>query len=422
MIFLIRILLLLTVFLIPILPASGQFGWEQIKVVTFLTLNSLAGFLWLIWLSKNQIKISWSRVKIASILFILMLFLSALLGTDPMGSLLGKDPYFQGWILYAEMFLFMLMVSTVEIPLMHWATALAAGSVMVSLLAIKEAISLYLLNMAIPNYAGRVVSTFGQPNFYAGFLLLTLPFCYFLLTKSNKGSAYLAAGSGLLALVGILVSYSRSAIILALLLLILGLIDQLKGKFKMMLVCSAIVFISIIGALRFSSGLVGSEVSRPIFTNNPDLTKESVEKRAYIWPVAWQLFLIKPLSGYGLENISQTFSDYFISNKHLLFEENLKISPVLISLKELNIDRTHNYILDVLLFSGIFGLLAWIYLVVVLLLKSKKYKILFVSAVSYLIWVQFQNQGVVHLIYFWLLVGLIDQHLFIDKHLKKKLT
>ena len=35
--------------------------------------------------------------------------------------------------------------------------------------------------------------------------------------------------------------------------------------------------------------------------------------------------------------------------------------------------------------------------------------VLVFSLVLYLIWIQFQNQSVVHLIYFWLLVGMVDQ-------------
>ena len=161
---------------------------------------------------------------------------------------------------------------------------------------------------------------------------------------------------------------------------------------------------------KFSSGFIWKEFLGPTTILDPDLTRVSVENRVYIWPVAWQLFLQRPLTGYGLENIAQAFSDYFISNKHLLFEENLNISPVLISLKELNIDRTHNYLLDILLFSGILGFLAWIYLVILLLWKTKQNnKILLISLITYLIWIQFQNQSIVHLIYFWLLVGLVDQ-------------
>ena len=120
-------------------------------------------------------------------------------------------------------------------------------------------------------------------------------------------------------MIGIFVSYSRVAILLALLLLLLALLDQIKIKFKSVVAILGIVMMSIIIAWRFSVGIVENEITKPILTINPDLTRESVEKRVYIWPVALQIILQRPLLGYGLENIGFAFSDYFEGNKHLLF-------------------------------------------------------------------------------------------------------
>lgn len=398
----VRFILLFIIFLLPLLSATPELGYEEVKVLFFILAVFLAGLL-----SKNKFKLS--RIGIASALFLFILLITALTGIDPLKSIIGKEPYFQGLVLYSFLFLFFILISSSGINLKTLATVYTASATMVSIAAIREWVMVNILKYQIPTYGDRVVSTFGQPNFYAGFLLLTLPFSYYLFKNQSKKLNYFGMISGLVSLIGILVSYSRSAIILALILLIFGLIDQLRSKFKIILTVLAIFCISTFVALKYASGLVGNEVSRPILTGNPNLTKESVEKRVYIWPLAVQLFLQKPLTGYGLENISQAFFNYFTSNKHPIFEENLSISPVLISLKELNIDRSHNYILDLLLFSGSLGFFTWIYLVALLFWKAKHSKILLVSLITYLIWTAFQNQSVVQLIYFWLLVGLIDQ-------------
>lgn len=402
--------LLLIIFLIPLLEANGNFGYEQIKILFFIVSISLIG---VFWMGRG---IKWTLIGKTAGLFILILLVTSFTGLDPKSSLLGREPYFQGFILYSYLFLFYLMVKTFKVELEKYALVLTISGLLVGFWAIYDWILLNIFNMPVLTYAGRVVSTFGQPNFYTGFLLLTLPFAYFLLKNSNKKLQYLGWVSGLVSMIGILVSYSRSAILLAFGLLILSLVSGLKVKFKIGLIVSGIIIILL--ALKLSSatyGIVWSEFSRPITSNNPDLTKESVEKRAYIWPQSFKIILQNPINGYGLENIGQSFFNYFEDNKHLLFEENLKISPVLISLKELVIDRSHNYLLDLWLFSGVFGLLSWMFLVGLLFVKvgqiyhGRDKNVLLVSLVTYLIWVQFQNQSVVQLIYFWLLVGLIDQ-------------
>lgn len=400
--------MLSAVFLIPLLGAFGNFGYEQIKALFFLLSISLMGFL---WMGKG---IKWTGISKAGGLFVLILLFTSLTGINPKSSLLGKEPYFQSWILYAYFYLLYLLVKQTKVELKQYGVALSLSALLISFSAIKDWVLLNILNIQVPSYAGRVISTFGQPNFYAGFLLLTLPFTYLLFKSLDKRLRYLGEIAGVVSMVGILVSYSRFTILLALILFSVGLMLELKFKFKLGLIFFGIILISVVAAWRFSSGFIGQEVSLPIATNNPDLTKESVEKRAYIWPVAWQVILEKPVLGYGLENINYAFSNYFLEFKHQLFEENLKVYPVFISLKDLNIDRTHNYILDLLLFSGPLGLVFWVILVLLLFKKLlQKYydrdnNVLLVSLVVYLIWVQFQNQSIVQLVYFWVLAGLID--------------
>lgn len=409
-----KLVLLLFVFLIPLLGAAVNFGYEQIKTIFFIFSISLIGFIWLL----EKPRLSWSIINIISAAFILVLLATAVLGIDLKQSLLGSHPYFQGWLVYVYLGLFSIMVASSKISFKLYAFVLSLSAGLVAVSAIRQWMEINLFHLQISTYSGRVVSTFGQPNFYAGFLLLSLPFSYFLFKNPAQALQvrrlnYFGLVSGLLSTVGIFVSYSRSAIMMALILVILGLIDQLKIRLKLSLAVVGVILLSVFIALKFSSGIVGNEISRPFQIINPDLTRESVEKRAYIWPIAWQLINIKPLAGYGLENINQAFFSYFEVNKHSLFEENLKISPVLIGLKDLNIDRSHNYPLDLLLFSGVFGLLGWLGLVSLLFWKliqnyhDQNNKVLLVSLLTYLVWVQFQNQSIVHLIYFWFLVGFI---------------
>lgn len=404
-----KVLLLLSLFLVPLIGATGNLGYEQIKVLFFLAATSLMA---VAWIGKE---IKQTPISAGAGLFILVLLVTSAVGIDPKTSLMGGQTYAVGWVVYAYLLLFALIISSLEIKITSYAFVLAASSLIVSLLAVEDWLLKTFFGFLVPTYAGRVVSTFGQPNFYGGFLLLTLPFSYLLFKDSDKRLQFFGWGSGLAAFAGIIVSFSRTAILLALLLLILGLLDQLKIRFKLGLAVLGIVIVSLLLAFKFSSGIVGSEVSKPLLTKNPDLTTESVEKRAYIWPMAFNIVSQRSLTGYGLENINQAFADYLAANKDTFFTGNYGISPiVLVNLQQLNIDRSHNYLLDLLLFSGGVGLLAWLILVGLLFWKLKQNwqsgqsKILLVSLSTYLIWAQFQNQSIVHLVYFWLLVGLVD--------------
>lgn len=118
----------------------------------------------------------------------------------------------------------------------------------------------------------------------------------------------------------------------------------------------------------------------------------SPERRYYIWPVMVELTKENFFRGVGLENIDVAWSNFF---KKINWNSN-RISgdynPFIYSLKNLNVDRAHNYFLDLLLFSGVIGFLGYIGLIGVVLRKIKS-KVLLSSL----------------LMYFWLLVGLIDK-------------
>lgn len=295
----------------------------------------------------------------------------------------------------------------------HWAYILVGTATIVALLAIGQWIQVNLLGYMVPTYAGRVVSTFGQPNFYAGFILLTLPFWYLLIKRSSK--FWLWSLIGFILIIGIILSFSRIALILTLLLLVGWFIQGWlkKGWTIIALIASSLVIGFVL--VLFSQQIFSQEWKSP--SSQQWLIDNAPEKRIFIWPVIVELIKIKPVLGYGLENIAPTFSKYFIDNKHALFEENLKVQPALLSLRDINLDRTHNYSLDLFLFSGIVGVLSWVILAVLLIRKTIHYVldreynegILLVALITYLIWIQFQNQSIVHLLYFWLIAGIIDK-------------
>ena len=389
-------ILLLIVFVTPLVGFQPNLGYEGAKVFFFYLSLSVCALLWFILSFKNPLKISNSLIFKLSSLFLLSIMITSLVGIDPKASLIGKYPYYQGFILYAFLFFFYILISSLRVKLKDIAIALSASASLVSLLAIGQWVSLHLLHMNIPTYAGRVVSTFGQPNLYSGFVLFSLPFL-FILSKDKKLRWWVLAGATV-SFLAILISQSRAAILILCLILLLYLASRLRIKKMMIISLSAAVIFITAFSLTISSGLFWEEVIMP--GGNKWLIDNSPEKRVIIWPIIADFITKRPIQGYGLENLITTFPTYqrFHGDR----------SPAYYGIKNLVVDRSHNYSLDLLFFSGIFGFLVWI-LLIGLLFKKVKSKVLLVSLIVYLIWIQLQIQSVVHLIYFWLLVGLIDQ-------------
>ena len=103
-----RFILLLTIFLLPLLSATPGPGYEEIKVLFFIIFIFLAALLWLFDYFRNpqQNNFKFSKIGITSALFVASLTITSLFGIDPLGSLIGTEPYFQGLVLYGFLFLF----------------------------------------------------------------------------------------------------------------------------------------------------------------------------------------------------------------------------------------------------------------------------------------------------------------------------
>lgn len=397
--------LLITVAFTPLLKAIEGLGFEKLKVVFFTGSISLCLIIFFIMLFKSakKIHVFSTPIQKSALIFVLAITLSSLFGIHPTTSAFGISPYYQGVFLYWLLFFFFLFVRLSGLPLFIWAYALTLSSCMVALVAIHEWVMLHVLSISIPTYAGRVVSTFGQPNLYSGFLLLVLPFSVFLLAEKKKILHLTALGSIIFSSLAIFLSESRASIFLLFLLFILYIFINRKRLKK---IFYFFVFISIVVGLlflSFTSSFVARFVERELLNplNQRWVAKNAPEKRILIWQVAFEQGLKRSLFGYGLESFRSVYAEYFAQSK-------IKDDKAFMNRKNLVVDRAHNYLLDVFIYSGIIGVAAWGVLIVLLIVKARKKQVFLISIIIYVIWIQFQIQSIVHLMYFWLLVGLID--------------
>jgi O-antigen ligase len=156
--------------------------------------------------------------------------------------------------------------------------------------------------------------------------------------------------------------------------------------------------------------MIDKEIVKPL--DAKWVAKNAPEKRIIIWQVALVQVGNKPIGGYGLDNFQEVYTSYFINHPPTVANDAFE------NKRNLAVTRAHNYILDLLVFSGVGGII-WIYFVFFLFKKAKK-DIFFIALLIYVLWVQIQIQSVIHLIYFWALAAMISaQYPLNEAHRKK---
>lgn len=382
---------LTTVIILPLVSAFWNYGYEHSKVLVFIC--AVIIYLPLELLRKRNPVSSLNLLHIFAGIFVISLVLTSLTGVDFGTSLFGDHPYYQGIILYILLFSFSIIVSSLGLSRKIWVYMLSVAGTLVGLVALVQYLGIYAFGMSMPTYASRVISTFGQPNLYSGFILLTLPFSFNLAAKKGQLSTVFLLGS-VISLLGIIVSASRISIFLAGIVSFFACFNWCKQTSKkLLIVCCLGVCVLILLLTPYFVRIVKLEFVEP--QTNSWLIHNGPEKRVVIWPVLLEIISRRLQFGYGLDNIGTVFDDY----------KKEGITQTRLGIKNIRVDRAHNYSLDLVLFSGILGFLTWLMLVFQLYYRIEKGP--FLSAlVLYLLWSQFQIQSVVHLIFFWLLIGL----------------
>jgi O-antigen ligase len=399
---LLALLVLTMLFLMPLLPAFLGQGYEQIKVLFFLSGGSLISAIWIIasFTNPNRFTIKNTALNIGFLAFLSALVLTSVFGIDLTSSLLGNPPYFQGIIVYLYCYLLFLIVSTVPIKMKAFYWVWIFSSLIVTFLAFYQWILLHIFHFDIPTYSGRVVSTFGQPSLFSGYLLFTLPLIISLIKQSSSLEKKLLIFAFIINILGIVSSQSRGALLLAGGLLFFWIWSSFKHRLiKIFMIISLIIVVSmgIFSTVR-GDGILNQEIIKPL--TGTRVGEEGQERRVYIWIFITDLIQKKPILGYGLDNLKQVFPT-------ALQEMNPK-PAFYFTVKDLTVDRAHNYILDLLISGGLLVFFSWMSLLFLLVANAKnKWELMFL--VILFIYLQFQIQSIVHLIFFYTIAGLINR-------------
>ncbi|MBU1783455.1 O-antigen ligase family protein, partial [Patescibacteria group bacterium] len=426
-------------------------SWMQIVIITILKPNFLKAkiilfkiLIWLlllIFLAKiiylltqklvviNKKILAIPKYFIILILFLLTLSISVYFAQDRFVAFYGSYNRQQGlasyffYILFFCLLLFNTKISNTRFNCNKIVITIVLSSFFVSIYGIAQKFGFDFISWTEPAWlTGRVTSSFGQPNYLASYLLLVIPLTLYLICR-NAPRRVFAIFFWCLILISQLLclffTYSRGGLIG----LIVGLIITVlivkqnifkKINFKQIIIAFLlfIIFVSI--------GLVcyyKIDFFRERVRSSFDFQSGSGAIRIKFWKASLSAIKEKPFFGYGLDNQGEVLVKYY--QKDWAIYSRVNDYP----------DRAHNLILDILLTSGIVGLifyLSWLFVIFkigIKNIKENKSKFLTIallaSIICYFISLMFNFEIVTTAVYLWLFFALIiiinNQAEIIDK-------
>lgn len=282
-----------------------------------------------------------SKLVLLIFVFFFSLLISSVLGKDFLKSLIGNYYRADGLTTVVHLigfsliaYLFLDEKTFEKAPLF-----ISLGSFSVSLLALFDNFRLYILkDLSVVNFYGVVGSTFGQPNFLAGYLLVTLPFGIYLYKVSKNKLRNIFVLSIALQTLTILLTRSWGAD-LGLIVLAIFWILYFGGQHRKAL----LFFFSFIFVL---VTLVFLVEQRRIVENLPN--KFIAESRERIIAKGFSGFLKRPIFGWGWANFDYAFESV---DWPMHFE------------KDVYVDKAHSYLLEVIVTTGIVGVTIYVLLI-----------------------------------------------------------
>jgi len=322
-------------------------------------------------------------------IFIAVSLLSSLLGSNITKSILGNYYRADGLLTLIHLIaLFIVLVFSYE---KSWfkstAKAIAVGSFLVSLWSVYYAVQLYFFsNLFIPNWEGAIGVSFGNPILLSGYLTVSLPFVFYLLTKEKerKGLWIIFA---VIQITAILLTFAWAGIALIFVTLSGYLLIKVKMKSSKKLILplvSIFVFILIASIPLYQKYIVNPKGPHLFMNRRRILTK------------GFLAFQQKPLLGWGWANFDHAFDETIwpIKYEHDIY-----------------VDKAHSTLLEVLTTTGIVGVIFYIAIVVkagsnLYKEKSIESQFLLLTLLVFIIHSQTNVISIAEEVVFWIILGI----------------
>jgi|GEM_PF-5957611 len=379
-----RWLLISLIILVPLVFDPRCEALYDIPKISLLFSLSILSFLFFIRNSckRKSIFIKLGLLETLIFLYLLVNIISSIFSISPFLSIFGIYRRYDGMNTLLCYFLLFFLSSNIEKPkaILH-SIIIAAG--ISAFYGCLQHFGIYI----IPSVTGkeRVISFFGNPNFLAGYLLMSIPIVLSFYLKEKRFYWLILL---IIILTSLLFTKTRATFI-GLFFEILFFFSFFKPKNKKQL--GILTMIIIVPAFL---------LSLPIIKRIKETGKD--EARIGLYKGGINVFLKYPLFGAGPECLHPAFikklPDEFVS-----FYKGAYILA----------DKSHNEFLDILATRGIFAFILWIIIIsyiikIAISFKDRQYTIPIASGIlGYLIQAQFNLSlfSITHLL--WIMMGLI---------------
>lgn len=409
----IGILILVTLAIVPLV--FFPVGLDNFFTSPKLLVLRLIVIAYLFWIFNNRDRIdnfiSTDWINRMLLLYFAWLVFSTVFSISVSQSILGNPYRYEGLatiLLYFALFLIARQQGTISKKNIHW--MLLTGCVVVIYGILQSYGMEFFPRDFIREKWVTPFSTIGNPNFLGTYIVLLLPFAVhlFIIEKKKIGLLIYAV-----LFYGLLTTMTRGTWIGAFIsvLLYLAILFKYRDRFKFTIIdiiilsivtviCLVVFDISTSGSffLRFLS--ISQEIGK-VITGGENLELAG-SYRMFIWLKTIELIKMRPLVGFGLENL------------HLAFEQYFAADIIKVIGGPLIIDRAHNEYLQIAVSSGIPALLIYITFVTLVIRKGVSrmlelpYAIPLLVAVSgYLVQAFFNISVVAVAPIFWVFLGFL---------------
>lgn len=423
---------------ILIIPDKDNINYNILKYSVLL----IAGFTLLILLLANYKTLTLDQKDFLILIFMGLVLISTFLSSNFKISIFGQENRYEGMLMFAT-YIIIYLCSKRYFKYKKISNFINIMFVVAMIIGILGIVQKYVSNAELyPIFGKGICATFGNSNFFGSLISIILPIstAIFILNGSKRGFVL-----SLVMFFNMMASGTRSAWVAFIVVGVLGGAYIIKEKNKKYLLRAFILIIFFIIILTYllngftfvidrfknHNELIGEEnismiQNEPIKTTT-EIKIETMENelkeaketgvfykigsgRVEIWKMTLKLMSKQPIFGCGPDNILNGLVKN-CSEEVVAFTERTKTT----------VDKAHNEYLQIGATIGIPALICYLTFIGLILfpkiklaLNNKRYLILCLAIISYLMQAFFNISTIGVAPLFWMMLGLIDNRKFID--------